>query len=197
MTAGVLNRGALAETPYDEILNGIRVNYVAPVIAARAGMKYLEETKGQLLLFTSSSYTRGRADYSIYSSAKAAVVNSTQALADEWTPRGIRVNCINPGSPRLRTRAFGAEDPTSLLVTRGGAHVHRRAAEPAHRPRHRRAATRSRARSSVAERTGGPDRRGAHAGRRGRARRELTERGPPHRVVDGAARSVEEDAARL
>lgn len=119
VTAGVLNRGALAETPYDEILNGIRVNYVAPVIAARAGMKYLEETKGQLLLFTSSSYTRGRADYSIYSSAKAAVVNLTQALADEWTPRGIRVNCINPErtATPMRTRAFGAEDPTSLLTS--------------------------------------------------------------------------------
>ena len=45
---------------------------------------YLRETRGHLLLYTSSSYTRGRADYSLYSSTKAAVVNLTQALADEW-----------------------------------------------------------------------------------------------------------------
>ena len=37
--------------------------------------------------FTSSSYTRGRSGYSLYSSAKAAVVNLTQALADEWAER--------------------------------------------------------------------------------------------------------------
>ena len=52
--------------------------------------------QGSLLLFTSSSYTRGRSGYSLYSSAKAAVVNLTQALADEWADTGVRVNCINP-----------------------------------------------------------------------------------------------------
>ena len=57
---------------------------------------YLAETKGQLLLFTSSSHTRGRAGYSLYSCTKAAVVNLTQALAEEWEPLGIRVNCIMP-----------------------------------------------------------------------------------------------------
>jgi 2-C-methyl-D-erythritol 4-phosphate cytidylyltransferase len=69
------------------------------------------------LFFTSSSYTRGRSGYSLYSSAKAAVVNLTQALADEWAPTGVRVNCINPertGTP-MRTKAFGDEPPDSLL----------------------------------------------------------------------------------
>jgi 2-C-methyl-D-erythritol 4-phosphate cytidylyltransferase len=69
------------------------------------------------LLFTSSSYTRGRSGYSLYSSAKAAVVNLTQALADEWAAFGVRVNCLNPertGTP-MRTKAFGDEPPGSLL----------------------------------------------------------------------------------
>ena len=44
----------------------------------------------------SSSYTRGRSGYSLYSSAKAAVVNLTQALADEWSGEGVKVNCVNP-----------------------------------------------------------------------------------------------------
>ncbi|HET9257023.1 MAG TPA: SDR family oxidoreductase, partial [Pseudonocardiaceae bacterium] len=75
------------------------------------------ESSGSLLLFTSSSYTRGRSGYSLYSSAKAAVVNLTQALADEWASAGVRVNCINPertGTP-MRTKAFGQEPPESLL----------------------------------------------------------------------------------
>ena len=72
---------------------------------------------GSLLLFTSSSYTRGRSGYSLYSSAKAAIVNLTQALADEWAAAGVRVNCINPertGTP-MRTKAFGEEPPGTLL----------------------------------------------------------------------------------
>ncbi len=117
VTAGVLNRGRLNEVGMDDILGGIQVNYIAPVVAARSAFGYLKETGGHLLLFTSSSYTRGRADYSIYSSSKAAVVNLTQALADEWSQDGIKVNCINPErtATPMRTKAFGVEPDGSLL----------------------------------------------------------------------------------
>jgi 2-C-methyl-D-erythritol 4-phosphate cytidylyltransferase len=72
-----------------------------------------------LLLYTSSSYTRGRSGYSLYSSAKAATVNLTQALADEWAADGIRVNCVNPERTRtpMRIKAFGDEPANSLLTS--------------------------------------------------------------------------------
>jgi 2-C-methyl-D-erythritol 4-phosphate cytidylyltransferase len=94
------------------------VNYLAPVHIARYAHRYLAESRGQLLLYTSSSYTRGRARYSLYSSAKAATVNLTQALADEWAADGIRVNCINPErtATPMRTHAFGSEPASSLLT---------------------------------------------------------------------------------
>ena len=74
---------------------------------------HLAASCGSMLLFTSSSYTRGRSGYSLYSSAKAAIVNLTQALADEWASSAVRVNCVNPertGTP-MRTKAFGEEPP--------------------------------------------------------------------------------------
>ena len=83
----------------------------------RCSTRTCAATGGSLLLFTSSSYTRGRSGYSLYSSAKAAMVNLTQALADEWAGDGVRVNCINPertGTP-MRTKAFGEEPADSLL----------------------------------------------------------------------------------
>ena len=116
-TAGVLRIGKLAETDDATIEEALKVNYLAPVQIARSSYKYLAETRGQLLLYTSSSYTRGRAEYSLYSSAKAAMVNLTQALSDEWAGDGIRVNCINPErtATPMRTRAFGQEPAGSLL----------------------------------------------------------------------------------
>jgi ribitol-5-phosphate 2-dehydrogenase (NADP+) / D-ribitol-5-phosphate cytidylyltransferase len=117
VTAGVLHTGELAATDDATIAEMIGVNYLAPVQIARHAVAHLRETKGQLLLFTSSSYTRGRAGYSLYSSTKAAVVNLTQALADEWSAIGVRVNCINPErtATPMRTKAFGVEPPEDLL----------------------------------------------------------------------------------
>ena len=116
-TAGVLPRGPLCEASEEAVYEATEINYLAPVFIAQEFFPYLSKTKGALLLFTSSSYTRGRSGYSLYSSAKAAVVNLTQALADEWAPYGVRVNCINPErtSTPMRTKAFGQEPPGSLL----------------------------------------------------------------------------------
>ncbi len=116
-TAGVLPRGALADTSEETIFSATDVNYLAPIFIAQEFFPHLAQTAGSLLLFTSSSYTRGRSGYSLYSSAKAAVVNLTQALADEWAAVGVRVNCVNPErtSTPMRTKAFGAEPPGTLL----------------------------------------------------------------------------------
>jgi ribitol-5-phosphate 2-dehydrogenase (NADP+) / D-ribitol-5-phosphate cytidylyltransferase len=116
-TAGVLSTGKLADTDQAVIEETIRVNYLAPVTIAQAAVGYLAATRGHLLLYTSSSYTRGRAGYSLYSSTKAAVVNLTQALADEWSEIGVKVNCVNPERTQtpMRLRAFGAEEPGTLL----------------------------------------------------------------------------------
>ena len=116
-TAAVLPRGNLVETSEETVYSATEVNYLAPVLIAQEVFAHLAATNGSLLLFTSSSYTRGRSGYSLYSSAKAAVVNLTQALADEWSEAGVRVNCLNPertGTP-MRSKAFGEEPEGTLL----------------------------------------------------------------------------------
>src|SRR5690606_19131461 len=116
-TAGVLRIGRLAETDNATIEAALKVNYLAPVQTARSAHRYLARTKRQLLLYTSSSYTRGRAEYSLYSSTKAAIVNLAQALSDEWAADGVRVNCITPErtATPMRTKAFGQEPAGTLL----------------------------------------------------------------------------------
>jgi 2-C-methyl-D-erythritol 4-phosphate cytidylyltransferase len=116
-TAGVLPRGPLLETSEETVYAATDVNYLAPIFIAQEFFPHLKATGGSMLLFTSSSYTRGRGGYSLYSSAKAAVVNLTQALADEWAVDGVRINCVNPErtATPMRTKAFGEEPSTSLL----------------------------------------------------------------------------------
>ena len=114
----MLPRGQLAETVRGDHLLATEVNYLAPINIAQVFYPHLKKTQGSLLLFTSSSYTRGRSGYSLYSSAKAAVVNLTQALADEWAADGVRVNCVNPErtATPMRTKAFGQEPEGTLLT---------------------------------------------------------------------------------
>jgi ribitol-5-phosphate 2-dehydrogenase (NADP+) / D-ribitol-5-phosphate cytidylyltransferase len=118
-TSGLLPRGDLAETSEETIYLATDVNYLAPIHIAQVFHPHLRETRGSLLLFTSSSYTRGRSGYSLYSSAKAAVVNLTQALADEWAGDGVRVNVVNPErtATPMRVKAFGVEPADSLLTS--------------------------------------------------------------------------------
>jgi ribitol-5-phosphate 2-dehydrogenase (NADP+) / D-ribitol-5-phosphate cytidylyltransferase len=116
-TAGVLVRGELAETSAETIYSSTDINYLAPIFLAQEFFPHLAASCGSLLLFTSPSYMRGRSGHCLYSSAKAAIVSLTQALADEWAPSGVRVNCVNPegsGTP-MRTEAFREETPGTLL----------------------------------------------------------------------------------
>ncbi|WP_246045959.1 bifunctional cytidylyltransferase/SDR family oxidoreductase [Rarobacter faecitabidus] len=117
LTAGVLRMGRLNETTPEEVAQAVAVNYLAPIHVAQAAYPHLRESRGHLLYFTSSSYTRGRENYSIYSSTKAAVVNLTQALSEEWASAGIKVNVINPErtATPMRSNAFGEEPPGTLL----------------------------------------------------------------------------------
>ncbi len=116
-TAGILNKEPLVSSDYQTICNAVNTNYMGTVNVALEAYGYLKESKGKLVFFTSSSYTRGRAFYSIYSSTKAAVVNFIQAIAQEWEPFGISVNCINPERTKtpMRIKNFGTEPEDSLL----------------------------------------------------------------------------------
>lgn len=117
-TAGVLHKEPLVATDYQTICDSVNTNYMGTIHVALESFTYLKESKGKLLFFTSSSYTRGRAFYSIYSSTKAAVVNFVQAIAQEWEPVGIGVNCINPERTKtpMRVQNFGIEADDSLLT---------------------------------------------------------------------------------
>lgn len=116
-TASVLYKEPLDVMSYEQIYQSIDINYKGMVVVAKESFQYLKKSKGALMFFTSSSYTRGRMNYTIYSSTKCATVNFVQAIAEEWAPYGIRVHCINPERTKtpMRVKNFGIEDEATLL----------------------------------------------------------------------------------
>ena len=54
-TAGVLPRGTLVESTDETIYNATDINYIGPILIAQEFHPLLRETKGSMLLFTSSS----------------------------------------------------------------------------------------------------------------------------------------------
>jgi 2-C-methyl-D-erythritol 4-phosphate cytidylyltransferase len=116
-TAAILRMGRLVDRSQGDVLDELAVNYVGAINVCKASYSYLRETKGALILFTSSSYTRGRALYSIYSSTKSAIVNLGQALGEEYKEEGVRVIVINPErtATPMRMENFGIEPMSSLL----------------------------------------------------------------------------------
>ena len=115
-SAGVLDTGLITEQSGEEMSQQISVNLTGAAYIAKWGFGHLAESKGMLLQFSSSSYTRGRAKSVLYAATKAAIVNMTQGLSEEWADAGVRVNCIVPGrtDTDMRRVNFDNESQASL-----------------------------------------------------------------------------------
>lgn len=118
--AGILQVGRLQDMDMAKIDEVLSVNLMGSIVVSQCCLPYLSKTSGHLVLTSSSSYYRGRADTAAYSASKAAVVNLTQALADEWAEQGVTVSCVVPrrADTPMRRRAFPDEDQLLNLKPR-------------------------------------------------------------------------------
>ncbi|HTV44740.1 MAG TPA: SDR family NAD(P)-dependent oxidoreductase [Stellaceae bacterium] len=77
----------------------IAVDLLATVRAIRAAQPWLERsTAGAIVNISSISGFRGSARTPPYGAVKAAILEYTQTCAAQLAGRGIRVNCVAPGS---------------------------------------------------------------------------------------------------
>ncbi|CAM5999382.1 unnamed protein product [Sphagnum balticum] len=87
-------------------------NLLSAVRLTRELAPDLEQSRPSSVLNISSTLgLRPIALTTAYSAIKAAVINWTHALALEWAPRGIRVNCICPGIVDTPIHAFADMKP--------------------------------------------------------------------------------------
>ncbi|MCY3974547.1 MAG: bifunctional cytidylyltransferase/SDR family oxidoreductase [Simkaniaceae bacterium] len=70
---------------------------------------------GHIINLSSSSFSRGRKEYAVYSATKAAVVNFTQGFAEEHPDLHINVVVPQRTDTPMRRKHFPRENPKSLL----------------------------------------------------------------------------------
>lgn len=111
-TVGDLKIAPFSSHTADDIRHMIDTNLTSNLHAA-ACVKL--KTGGHIINFASSAFYRGRKDYALYSSSKAAIVNFTQALALEKPEYYINVAVPYRTNTSMRTKNFPNEDPSLLL----------------------------------------------------------------------------------
>jgi len=82
----------------------------APVFIVQAALDRLADG-GSIINISSAAATKPVTAAPIYSMAKAAINNLTQALASELGPRGINANAVAPGYTRTDGNAAFRENP--------------------------------------------------------------------------------------
>jgi ribitol-5-phosphate 2-dehydrogenase (NADP+) / D-ribitol-5-phosphate cytidylyltransferase len=109
---GLLKNKAFSELSHQEIEELIAVNLKTLLFSCKAAQ--IKEG-GHIVNIASSSYFKGRKGTSIYSSTKAAVVNFSQALAEERPDIAVNVVVPQRTLTKMRKENFPNEEETLLL----------------------------------------------------------------------------------
>jgi len=78
----------------DEVWN---VNYWGPYEVMKITIPHMLKDGGDIVNVASTAGVKGVGQAASYSASKAALINLTMSLAEEFAPRGIKVNAISPG----------------------------------------------------------------------------------------------------
>jgi len=86
-------------TSDDEFEWAMQLNFFTAIRATRAALGPMVEQGGGAIVNTASvnAFFQPDAGTIDYGAAKAALVNLSKSLAQEFGPKGIRVNCVSPG----------------------------------------------------------------------------------------------------
>jgi NAD(P)-dependent dehydrogenase (short-subunit alcohol dehydrogenase family) len=112
ITAGVGHAGLLTEVSPEEFDRVLTVNTRGPWLCMRAWARVME-TEGRTGSFVAASSVSARLvdrAMGVYCASKAALSMLVRVAAEEWGPRGLRVNAVAPGV--TRTPMLGPDTST-------------------------------------------------------------------------------------
>ncbi|HST40141.1 MAG TPA: SDR family oxidoreductase [Conexibacter sp.] len=107
---------SVSDEHWDHVLE---LNLMSTVRATRAALPSLLERGGAIVNVASANARFAQPSVVAYAAAKAAMLNLGKALAEEFGPRGVRVNTISPG-PVLTPLWTGADSPGAAMAEQFG-----------------------------------------------------------------------------
>jgi len=103
----------------DEIEQVWRINYWAPYSFIKKTVPHMMEIGGQIVNIASTAGVKGSGHQVTYCASKAALINLTESLAEEFAARNIRINVISPGPTNTYAlNKYLDETAKTLLVKR-------------------------------------------------------------------------------
>lgn len=95
--AGTQVRRPALEITEDDWQRIVDVNLTGVFFSCQAAARRMLATGGAIVNVTSLTETIGLPGLTAYGATKGGVAQLSRALATEWAPHGIRVNCLAPG----------------------------------------------------------------------------------------------------
>lgn len=97
--AGILEIGGLLEQPVEEWKRFFRINVFGTYYMLQEVLPIMtQQGKGNIINIASTEGLRGSAGMSAYGVSKAAVINLTESLMQEFRKSNIRVTTVNPST---------------------------------------------------------------------------------------------------
>ncbi|MDE6471978.1 MAG: SDR family oxidoreductase [Clostridia bacterium] len=96
--AGIGAYGMLIDHSDETIMKVVNTNLVGCITLCReAGRVMLSQKNGSIVTLSSMWGQVGGSCESVYSATKGGIIAFSKALAKEFAPNGVRVNCVAPG----------------------------------------------------------------------------------------------------
>lgn len=96
--AGILMYGHTESFAVEDFQRIVDINLTGTFRTCRAALPHLIESSGNVVNTASTAGEKGLCYGAAYSASKGAVLGFTRAIAVEYGDRGVRANCVCPGS---------------------------------------------------------------------------------------------------
>jgi NAD(P)-dependent dehydrogenase (short-subunit alcohol dehydrogenase family) len=119
--AGIASEAPLHQLKIEEWERILRVNLTGMFLTSKHALPgMLAQGRGSIVHITSVQGLLGFCGYPHYAASKGAIISLTRQMSREYAPKGVRVNCIAPGTvetPMNEKVLSRSPDPAKLRET--------------------------------------------------------------------------------